>query len=200
VSAYGPTATQIATQIKALLTPVIGTSGTFKTTIFDYSPLAFRPETKEDVTVLQSALDTTTTQDGEEIKRVNCVIITEEGFDQELSFKDASLMETRPKGKNTVTRKFLVTSLYQFGKIALNDPNTLPSQHVHSAINEAMRTTLNNNPRLGLAVLNGGIAGPGAHVTHGGLQGEPPAIDSFAGVDCHVSVMALTVKVIEALG
>lgn len=201
VPAYGPTANQICEQLKTLLTPVIGTAETFKTVIFDDSPLAFRPEEPEDTTVLQSPLDTATLSGGEQIKRVNCVIITDDGFTQEASFKDATRMETRPKGQVTVTRRFLITTIYQFGKVALNDPNTTTSGKVHSAINEAVRTTLNNNPKLGFAVIGaGGIAGPGAHVSHEGLQNPEPFWDSFGGVVCHVSVMPLTVKVIEALG
>lgn len=199
--ASGPTANQIRAQLKTLFTPVIGTAETYKTLIFDYSPLAFRPEEPEDVTVLQSPLDTALTQGGEIIKRVNCVIITEDGFGQDLQFKDATRMETRPQGRVNITRKFLVTSLYQFGTVALNDPNTMPSEHVHSAINEAMRVTLNNNPKLSFAVLGAaGIAGTGAHISHEGLQNPEPFFDAFSGVVCHVSIMPLTVKVIEALG
>lgn len=199
--AFGPTANEIKAQIKTLLTPVIGTSETYKALLFDYSPLAFKPEQPEDITVLRSSLDTATAQDGEQIKRVNCVIITEDGFSQELPFKDATRTETQPKGKVIITRPLLLISIYQFGKVAQNDPNTTESEKVHSTINETMRRTINSSPKLGFAVLGaGGIAGPGAHVTHEGLQNPKPYIESFAGVDCHVSVMPLTVKVIEALG
>lgn len=196
----GPTANEIKAQLKTLLTPVIGTSGTYKTTIFDYSPVAFKPDEQEDPEVLRSSLDTATTAGGETIKRVNCVIITEDGFTQELPWKDMTLTETRPKGKVTITRKFLITSIYQFGKVAQNDPNTTESEKVHSAINEVVRTTLNQNPKLGFATIGpGGIAGPGARVAHQGLQDPNPMFDAFGGVICHVSVMPLIVKVIEAL-
>lgn len=201
MSAFGPTANEIKAQIKTLLTPVIGTSGTYKSVLFDYSPLSFDPQKPQDPTVLQSPIDTATLSSGEQIKRVNCVIITEDGFDQVLTWKDSTLSETRPKGKVVITRKILLTSIYQFGDVALNDPNTTESEKIHSAINEVMRQTINNNPRLGFAVLGtGGIAGPGAHVTHEGLQNPEPFWDSFGGVVCHVSVIPLTVKVIEALG
>ena len=201
MSATGPTANEIKAQLKTLLTPVIGTSGTFKSMIFDYSPIAFKPGDREDPTVLRSGLDTATSAGGEQIKRVNCVIITEEGFTQELPFKDATRMETAPKGKVTVTRRFLVTTIYQFGKVAQNDPNTVASENVHSAINEVIRTTINDSPKLGFAVIGtGGIAGPGARVNHDGVQNPNPFFDAFGGVVCHVAVMPLTVKVIEALG
>lgn len=201
MSAYGPTANDIKTQLKTLLTPVIGTSGTYKTLILDYRAIAFKPEDPEDVTVLRSSLDTATLADGEPIKRVNCLMITEDGFTQEQQFKDATRMQATGKGKVIVTRKFLLTTFYQFGKVAQNDPNTVPSENVHSAINEVIRRTVNTNPMLGFAALGtGGIAGPGAFIEHDGIQNPNPDVDSFAGTICHVSVMPLTVRVIEALG
>lgn len=192
----GPTANEIKAQLKTLLTPVIGTSITRKTLILDYMALAFKPEEQEDPTVLQSPLDTATTAGGEIIKRVNCLMITEDGFTQAPAQKDATRLTTAPRGKNIITRRFLLSTFYQFGYL-----NSVPSENVHSAINEVIRTTINSNPKLGFAVLGtGGIAGPGAWVDgHDGLQNPNPYIDAFGNMVCHVSVMPLTVRVIEAL-
>jgi hypothetical protein len=199
--AYGPTANEIKAQLKTLLTPVIGTSLTYKTLILDYRALAFAPDKPEDVTVLRSDLDTATTLGGEIIKRVNCLMIVEDGFTQELPPKDATRMQTVGKGRVTITRKFLLSTFYQFGKVAQGDPNTVPSENVHSAINEVIRRTINANPMLGFAALGAaGIAGPGAHVSHDGIQNPNPDVDHFAGTQVHVSVMPLTVRVIEAIG
>lgn len=200
--ATGPTANEIKAQLKTLLTPVIATSLTYKTLILDYRALAFKPEEEEDVTVLRSDLDTALTQGGERIKRVNCLMIIENGFTQGPAQKDATRLETRARGKNIITRSFLLSTFYQFGKVALNDPNTVPSENAHSAINEVIRTTLNSNPKLGFAPLGaGGIAGPGAWIDgHDGIQNPNPDVDHFAGTSCHVSVMPLTVRVIEPLG
>ncbi len=202
MTASGPTANQIKAQLKTLLTPIIGTSGTFKTLIFDYSPLAFKPGEQEDPTILRSLDDTAQTAGGEIINRINCLIITEDSWTQEMQWKDSTLMETRPKGKVIITRKFLLTTFYQFGEIVVgNDPNTESSENMHSAINEAIRVELNNQPRLGFAVVGAaGIAGQGAHVSHSGLQNPEPYLDSLAGTICHVSVMPFTVRVIESLG
>lgn len=193
----GPTANEIKAQLKALLAPVIGTSPTYKTLILDYMALAFKPDEREDPTVLQSPLDTTTLASGEITKRVNCLMITEDGFTQAPAQRDATRRTTAARGKNIITRSFLLSTFYQFGIVA-----TVPSENVHSAINEVIRTTLNSNPKLGFAVLGaGGIAGPGAWIDgHDGLQNPNPLPDAFGGVVCHVSVMPLTVRVIEALG
>lgn len=201
MSASGPTANEIKTQIKTLLTPFIGTSLTFKTLIFDYMAIAFKPEEQEDPTVLQSPLDTALTAGGETIKRVNCVMITEDGFGQAPAQKDSTRLETRARGKNVITRKFLISSFYQFGKVALNDPNTVASENLHSSINEAIRTTLNGNPKLGFAPVAGDhTAGPGAWIEgHDGLQNPQPYIDAFGSSIVHVSIMPLTIRVIEAL-
>jgi hypothetical protein len=195
--AYGPTANEIKAQLKTLLTPVIGTSLTYKTLILDYMAMAFKPGDQEDPTVLRSDLDTATLASGEIIKRVNCLMITEDGFGQAPAQKDATRLETRGRGKNIVTRGFLLSTFYQFGIVA-----GAPSENVHSTINEAIRRTLNDNPKLGFAVVGAaGIAGPGAFIDgHNGLQNPDPAPDALGGVVCHVSVMPLTVRVIEALG
>jgi len=197
----GPTANEIKTQLKTLLTPVIGTGGTYKTLILDYMAMAFTTGEPEDATVIQSSLDTATTQGGDTVKRINCLMITEDGFGQAPAQKDSTRLETRPRGKNIVTRKFLLTSIYQFGKVGQNDPNVTVSENVHSAINEAIRTELNKNPKLGFAVVGvNGVAGPGAFIEgHDGLQNPRPYLDGFGGTACHVSVMPLTVRVNEAL-
>lgn len=163
--------------------------------------MAFKPGEREDITILQSELDTAAKATGEIIKRVNCLIISEDGFTQGPAQKDSTRTITIPRGKNVITRKFLLSTFYQFGKVAQGDPGTTPSENVHSTINEVIRTTINSNPKLGFAVV--GIdhkAGPGAFVdSHDGLQNPAPYPDDFAGVVCHVSIMPLTVRVIEAL-
>lgn len=201
MSASGPTANEIKTQIKTLLTPVIGTSGTYKTLIFDYMAMAFRPEDNEDPEVLRSPLDTALTEGGESVKRINCLMITEDGFTQGPAHEDPTRLETRGQGKNIIARKFLLTSIYQFGKVALNDPNLNPSENVHSDIDEAIRKTLNASPKLGFAMIANYEAGPGQRIDgHDGIQNPDPYLDSFGGSICHVSVMPFTVRVIESLG
>lgn len=202
MSATGPTENEIKAQLKALLLPVIGTPETFKTQIFDYAAMAWKPGEQEDPEILRSPLDTTTTESGETIKRVNCVMITGDGFTQAPAHKDPSRLETRAQGRNIITRKFLISSFYQFGKVALNDPNTQASENVHSSINEAIRTTINANPKCGFAVVaTNHTAGPGARIeVHDGIQNPNPYFDDFGGTICHVSVMPLTVRVIESLG
>ncbi len=198
----GPTANEIKAQLKTLLDPVIGTSLTYKTLILDYMALAFKPNEQEDPTVLRSPLDTAVTEDGDTIQRINCLMITEDGFTQAPAQRDATRMTTVAQGKNVITRRFLLTTFYQFGVVAQGDSNTVPSENVHSAINEVIRTTINSNPKLGFAVLGaGGIAGKGAWIElHEALQNPNPFLDVFGGTAVHVSIMLLTVRVMEALG
>jgi hypothetical protein len=185
-----PTANQIKTQLIALLTPVIGTSGTKKAKILDYLPLAYLLSEGEDPTVLRSPLDIATLTNGTE-QRVNCLMITELGFDQSPAQQDATRMITTPRGQNIITRRFGLAYAYQFGA---------GSEAVFSTNVEVIRTTLNANPKLGFAVTAVGVAGQGAFIKdHGGLQMPAMLPAPLSGVICHSAEGTLAVRVIEPL-
>lgn len=188
-----PTANQIKTQLKTLLTPVIGTSGTKKVKIFDYLALAFKSEEGEEVAILRSSLDPATTSTGKSIDRVNCLMISEAGFSQviEPARRDSTLLITQPRGRATITRQFRLTYFYQFGE---------SSENVFSTNIELIRATINDAPKLGFDVSDIGPAGQGEHVTHDGLQMQSMEPDNFGTVVVHVGFGLLTVKVIEGLG
>lgn len=191
-----PTANQIKTQLKTLLTPVIGTSGTKKVKIFDYLALAFKSEEGTEVAILRSPLDDATIQgvtNPTPVKRVNCLMISEAGFSQviEPSKRDSTLLITQPHGRATITRQFRLTYFYQFGE---------SSENVFSANVELIRATINDAPKLGFDVADVGPAGQGEYVTHEGLQMQSMEPDNFGTVVVHVGFGLLTVKVIEGLG
>lgn len=188
----GPTANEIKTQIKDLLTPVIGTSGTKKAKIIDYLALAFKPGELEDPTVLRSDLDTVTLIDLTTKQRVNCLMISEEAFSQNASPDDDTRRITTPRGKNVIARRFRLTYFYQFGEA---------SENTFSTNVEAIRTTLNTNPELGFEPVTAGIAGKGAFIEgHDKLQMPIMIPDAFGDTICHVAEGTLTVRVIEPLG
>lgn len=188
-----PTANDIKTQIKSLLTPIIGTSGTRKTKIFDYMALAFKSEEGEEVGILRSSLDSTTTAGGKTIQRVNCLMISEESFTQTLTpaRRDSTLLRTQAQGKSEIQRRFRLTYFYQFGA---NSENTF-SDNV-----ELIRTTLNGAPKLGFAVADSGPAGEGEFVSHDGLQMQAMEPEHFGETVVHVGFGLLTVRLIEGLG
>lgn len=191
--AAAPTANQIKTQLIALLTPIIGTSGTKKAKILDYLPLAFLVGEGEDITVLKSSLDPVTLSDGSTDKRVNCLMISEQGFSQAPPQRDGSRLVTEPGGKNLITRTFLFAYVYQFGN---------NSESVFSTNVEAIRTTLNDAPKLGFSV-NGtaGTAGQGSYIqSHGALQMPSMLPAPFSGTICHTAEGILTINVIDPLG
>lgn len=190
--ANAPTASEIKTQLVALFTPVIGTSGTKKAKILDYLPEAFIVPEYEDITALRSPLDTTTLTSGSTDKRVNCLLITELGFSQSPPQQDTTRVEKRPRGRNLTTRRFGLYYLYQFGN---------GSEAVFSTNVEVVRTTLNSNPKLGFAVMANGERGQGELIeNHGGLQVASMLPAAFAGVICHLMEGSLEVRVIEGLG
>jgi hypothetical protein len=185
-----PTANQIKTQLIALLAPVIATSGTKKAKILDYLPLAYLLPEGEDPTVLRSPLDVATLTNGTEA-RVNCLMITELGFDQSPPQRDDTRLIRVPQGENTITRRFGLAYAYQFGN---------GSEAVFSTNVELIRTTLNSAPKLGFAVTAGGLAGQGAYIkNHGGLQMPSMLPQSCSGVICHAAEGTLTVRVMEPL-
>lgn len=189
----GPTANEIKTQLKDLLTPVIGTSLTKKAKIIDYLALAFKPGEGEDPTVLRSSLDQTTLLDLTVVDRVNCLMISEEMFSQTAPPVDAVRSLRDARGKNLITRRFRLTYFYQFGEA---------SENVFSTNIEAIRTTVNANPKLGFAMVTaGGLADKGQFVEgHDKLQAPLMIPDAFGDVLVHVAEMLLTVRVIEPLG
>jgi len=190
--ALPPTANQIKTQLIALLTPVIGTSGTKKAKILDYLPLAFLVADTEDPTALLSPLDSTTLASGATDSRINCLLITELGFTQAPPQSDDTRRVTQPKGKNLITRRFALVYLYQFGA---------GSEATFSTNVEVIRTTLNSNPKLGFADVTAGLAGQGAFIErHSGLITSTMMPGSFAGRIAHVAESELRVDVIEPLG
>jgi len=187
-----PTANQIKTQLVALFTPIIGTALTKKAKILDYLPLAYLLPEGEDPTVLRSPLDTTTITSGEVMQRVNCLMITELGFDQTPPQQDSTRLIQIPRGENIITRRFGLAYAYQFGA---------GSEAVFSTNVELIRTTLNANPKLGFATSTAGIAGQGAWIKdHGGLQMPSMLPAPLSGVICHAAEGTLAVRVIEALG
>lgn len=188
-----PTANEIKTQLKTLLTPVIGTALTKKVKLFDYLALAFKSEEGTEVAILRSPLDPTTTASGQAVNRVNCLMISEESFAQELqpAKRDSTLLITTPQGRNIITRRFRLTYFYQFGG---------NSENVFSENVELIRTTINDAPKLGFAVADSGAADKGEFVSHEGLQMQPMEPDNFGPVVVHVGFGLLTVKLIEGLG
>lgn len=188
----GPTANEIKTQLKDLLTPVIGTSLTKKAKIIDYLALAFKPGEGEDPTILRSELDPVSLLGGGSMDRVNCLMISEEAFTQNPP-PDDSVGISRPRGKNLITRRFRLTYFYQFGQA---------SENIFSTNVEVIRTTVNANPKLGFAlVLAGGGDGPGKFIdSHDKIQSPSMYPDAFGDVIVHIADMFLTVRVIEPLG
>ena len=188
-----PTANEIKAQLKTLLTPVIGTSGTKKAKIFDYMALAFKSEEGTEVDILRSPLDITTTAGGSTIQRVNCLMITEQSFTQALEppKRDSTLLLTQPRGRAVITRQFRLTYWYQFG---------LDSEKVFSENVELIRATINDAPKLGFAVADTGPAGQGEYISHEALQMQSMEPDNFGKTLVHVGFGLLTVKVIEGLG
>lgn len=190
-----PTANEIKTQLKTLFTPVIGTSLTKKVKIFDYQALAFKPPEGEDPTILMSPLDPVVLQSGITSNRVNCLMIGELGFGQtKVPVKeDQTRLITQPRGKNIITRQFFLDYFYQFGS---------NSENVFSANVELMRTTVNDNPKLGFTV--GGVpTGAGEWVEGHDMLQVPTGqmyVDHFGNRACHLAQMALTVRLIEGLG
>lgn len=188
-----PTANEIKTQIRTLLTPVIGTALTRKVKIFDYLALAFKSEEGTEVAILRSPLDTATVSGGGTVQRVNCLMISEESFTQTLlpAKRDSTLLITQPRGKADIARRFRLTYWYQFGA---NSENQF-SDNV-----ELIRTTINDAPKLGFDVADIGPAGKGESVSHEGLQMQAMEPDNFGTVVVHVGFGLLTVRVNEGLG
>lgn len=182
-----PTATELKAQLKTLLTPIIGTSGTAKAKLFDYMALGFKSGEQEDTAILRSSLDPATTTGGAAINRVNCLMISEESFTQGPAQRDPTRMIATPAGKNVVTRVLRLTYFYQFGAT---------SEVTFSANVELIRKALNAAPKLGLDPLEQGKF----IESHSGLQMRSMAPDAFGSTLVHVGDGILTVKVIEPLG
>lgn len=191
--AVAPTANEIKTQIKTLLTPVIGTALTKKVKIFDYMALAFKSEEGTEVAILRSPLDVATLSGGTTIQRVNCLMISEQSFGQVIQppKRDSTLLLTTARGRSDLTRQFRLTYWYQFGQ---------DSENTFSTNIELIRTTLNDAPKLGFGVADTGPSGQGEYVTHDGLQMQSMEPDNFGAVVVHVGLGLLTVRLIEGLG
>lgn len=186
-----PTANELKTALVQLFTVPLGT--TKKAKILDYLPEAFIVPDYEDITALRSPLDPVTLASGKIEKRVNCLLITELGFSQSPPQSDSTNQQSRPRGKNLITRRFGLYYPYQFGQ---------GSEAIFSANVEVVRTTLNDNPKLGLAtVAADGTAGKGAYVDHhNALQVRNMLPASFGGnVICHLMEASLEIIVEEAL-
>jgi hypothetical protein len=185
-----PTANEIKAQIKSLLTTPLATGK--KAKIIDYLALAFKPNEGEDPTVLRSTADPVALASGSTVNRVNCLMISEDGFAQAPAQHDPTRAITSPQGRNLITRRFRLTYFYQFGAA---------SENVFSTNVEVIRTTVNSNPKLGFETVTEGIAGQGAFVhSHDGLQVGIMAPDAFGDTIVHVAEGVLTVRVIEPLG
>lgn len=190
--ASAPTANEIKTQIKMLLDPVIGTALTSKVKIFDYMALAFKPAELEDPAVLRSSLDPVTLAGGKTTNRVNCLMISEEGFTQAPAQQDSTRMIEVPGGRNLITRRFRLTYFYQFGNA---------SETTFSANVELIRAAINGAPKLGFETVTDGLAGQGSYIhSHDGLQMPVMLPDAFGDTIVHVAEGLLTVRVIDPRG
>lgn len=189
-----PTANEITAQVKALLTPIIGTSGTKKAKLLDYLPLAFLVADHEDTTALQSLLDTITLTSGTR-KRINCLLISASpGFSQSITpaQRETTRLITTPQGKNVITRRLALIYLYEFGE---------NSEVTFNTNVELIRTTLNDSPKLGFATMTDGVAGQGAHIDgHDGWQVGSAVPQPFSGAIVHVADGLLNVRATEGLG
>ena len=184
-----PTANQIKTQLKTLLSPIIGTSSTKKVKIFDYLALAFKSQEGTEVAILRSPLDLATLSGGGTVQRVNCLMISEESFGQVKvpTKEDSTRLITQSRGRNLITRQFRLTYFYQFGD---------SSENTFSTNVELIRTTLNDAPKLGFTV-----PGAGGWVEgHDELQMQAMEPDNFGTTVVHVGFGLLAVRLIEALG
>lgn len=187
-----PTVNDITAQLKTLFTPIIGTTGTKKSLILDYLPLAFLVADHEDTTALQSPLDVMMLSTGTR-KRINCLLISASpGFTQAPAQRDATRMQVEARGRNIVTRRLAIVYLYEFGEASEATFNTNV---------ELIRMTLNDNPKLGFAATTAGLAGQGAYIAgHDSWQVGSAFPQPFPGTIVHVADGALSVRVMEPLG
>lgn len=189
-----PTANEIKAQLAALMTPVIGTAGTFKTKIIDTMQFPFGPVGGKDPTALRSELDEVVLFEGEGVKqRINCLMITEAGFTQSPPPHDSTLLLTQARGKKTITRRFRLTFFYE-----VSDQPDEDSESEASTIIEASRVHLNRNPKLGFAEIVNMIAGPAQFVDgHDGLQMGDFLPEAFGTAMAHVGYCNLSVRTFE---
>lgn len=187
-----PTANDIKSQLGTLLTPVIGTAGTFKTKIIDTMQFPFSAGEGKDPTALRSPLDEVVLFEGEGVKqRINCLMITEAGMTQSPPPKDSTLLLTQARGKKTITRRFRLTFFYEVG-------DSEDSEGQASAIVEASRVHLNRNPKLGFATIDNYEAGPAQFVEgHDGLQMSDFLPEEFGMAMAHVGYCSLSVRTFE---
>lgn len=187
-----PTANEITAQLKTLFTPIIGTTGTKKSLILDYLPLAFLVADHEDTTALQSPLDVMMLSTGTR-KRINCLLISASpGFTQAPAQRDATRMQVEARGRNIVTRRLAIVYLYEFGEA---------SEAIFNTNVELIRMTINDSPKLGFAATTAGLAGQGAYIAgHDGWQVPNAFPQPFPGTIVHVADGALSVRVMEPLG
>jgi hypothetical protein len=186
-----PTANEIKAQIKTLMTPVIGTSQTKKAQILDYLPEAFLVQDHEDTTALQSPLDVIILTGGGTDTRINCLLISEIALAQAPPQRDGTRHVSEARGRNIITRRFALIYLYGFGN---------GSESTFSTNVELIRTTLNDNPKLGFPVVTGNLAGKGEYVEgHDGWQVPSMLPAPFPGKIAHVADGILTVRIIEPL-
>lgn len=185
-----PTANEIKTQLKSLLTAPLATGK--KAKLLEYLPLAYLVAEGEDPQVLKSPLDVMTQVSGATDLRINCLMITELGFSQSPPQSDDTRRITSPRGRNTIKRRFGLAYVYQFGA---------GSEAVFSTNVELVRTTLNSNPKLGFDAVTAYAAGKGAFIeNHSGLQMPAMLPAPFSGILCHSAEGTLEVSVIEPLG
>ena len=185
-----PTPVEIKEQIKTLLTPEL-----LKTLIIPYWVLTSDDNGKIDVEQLRSENDPITFQGAAEY-RVNALMISEAAFLQNdpQATEDQTRRITSGRGTNFITRHFRLWYFYQ-------DPTGQTGENTFSENVETMRTTLNQNPKLGFSVTVGGIAGPGAWIDgHDKLQGLLMLPESMGDIITFVFEGRLSVRVREALG
>jgi len=183
-----PTAVEIKEQIKTLLTPILP-----KTLIIPYWVLTADDNGKIDVEVLRSPADPITYQGSAEY-RVNALMISEAAFSQSPPGPpDATRRINAGAGANIITRHFRLWYFFQ-------DPTGAQNENQFSTNVELMRSTLNQNRKLGFADTVGFIAGPGAWIDgHDKLQGPLMLPESMGDVITFVFEGRLAVRVREGL-
>lgn len=187
-----PTPNEIRAQLKSLLTPVLATSATKKAKIIEYLAWAFREGSGEDPSNLRSELDQVALLEGAGvIDRVNCLMLSDGPFTQELPDAPSDPRVTTPRGRATITRRVRFAYFYQFGE---------GSELTFSDNVEVIRKMLNANPRLGFEVIVNYKAGPAQFIEeHRGLQLTATPLEAFSDTLCHVAVGDLEIVVNEPL-
>jgi len=183
-----PTSIEIKAQLQTLLAPILD-----KTLIVPYWILNVDDRGRIDVEVLRSPVDPVNLPGSGTINRVNCLMISEAAFIQGRVNDDETRRISKPIGTNVITRHFRLWYFFQ-------DPVNANAEDTFSTNVELMRTTLNQNPKLGFLDVVNYWAGPGAWIDgHDRLQGPLMLPESMGDVVTFVFEGRLAVRLREAL-